>query len=461
MSRVLLLLTYVPAPLQKACPGALANFLLVRAPFALLCVWTLVCSTAQATEGGNLQAQASAASPGPASEVGEGQSLAALGACGACHSVPNEPSYSGGRPLQTPYGTIYSTNLTPDRATGIGNWSYDTFARAMREGIGADGQRLYPAFPYDHFTLTREEDLKALYAFLFSLEPVPKTVPANRLDFPWNVRQLLAIWDALYLKPGTFEADTTKSANYNRGSYLVQSLGHCGSCHTPRNVFGAEDRGSVLSGARLEGWYAPALNAQSPSPAPWSAKQMTQYLREGIAPDHAMAAGPMQSVVASLQEASQDDVAAMAVYLTSLMNAVEASQRRQWQDNAERASRGLLNSPAPEARVTREGAAVYAGSCATCHEQGRLASSSSGLPLPLAIALYDPDPRSFLRIVREGINPLPGERGRWMPAFDGLLTKEELKALATYLRRYAAALPEWSDFDRAIEDSSVERPPVP
>jgi nicotinate dehydrogenase subunit B len=224
---------------------------------------------------------------------------------------------AGGRPMETPFGVIYSTNITPDVETGIGNWSYPAFERAMREGIHRDGRQLYPAFPYPHFARVTDADLQALYAYLMAQSPVRAETPKNALAFPFNLRPLMAGWNALFHQPDVFQADATKSAMWNRGAYLVEGLGHCGACHSPRNELGAEIATRYLAGGFAEGWEAPALTSLSRAPIPWSEAELYAYLRTGESRFHGVAAGPMAPVVKELKALPDQDIRAMAVYLGS------------------------------------------------------------------------------------------------------------------------------------------------
>ncbi len=385
--------------------------------------------------------------PGPGSfasaQVQRGARLAAVGNCIGCHTAPGGIPFAGGTPVPTPFGTLYGTNLTPDPQTGLGRWSLEAFVRAMREGVARDGSQLYPAFPYDHFRSTSDADLQALYAFLMTRDPVSAQAPANHLVFPLNWRPMVAGWKLLFLHD-----QPLPSGPLARGAYLVQTLGHCGACHTPRNALGAERSDEALSGSVVEGWYAPPLDAGSPSPTPWTVAQMNAYLRSGLAPDHAIAGGPMQGVVAQLAQADEADVQAIAGYIVATMGQpapgrAEAARQRVQQP---------LATAGTDARIAL-GAQVYDQACAGCHALGRQRSSGSGLPLPLAIAVYDADPRSLLRIVREGVMPPTGATGRWMPAFGGALTDEQLSALAAYLRQAAAAQPPWPQLAEAVKET--------
>src|SRR6202021_3351742 len=194
-----------------------------------------------------------------AATIARGRQLAALGDCAVCHTAMNGPINAGGRALDTPFGTVYSTNITPDPDTGIGAWSYPAFERAMRDGIHRDGRHLYPAFPYPHFAKATDADLPALYAYLMAQTPVRAEGPTTKLAFPFNLRPLMGGGNGLSNQAPAFEADATQSANWNRGAYLGEGLGHCGACHSPRNAFGAEKATAYLAGGSAERWEAPPL----------------------------------------------------------------------------------------------------------------------------------------------------------------------------------------------------------
>ncbi len=373
--------------------------------------------------------------------VAHGRELAAIGDCAGCHTVAGGAPFGGGVALATPFGTIFGTNITPDAKSGIGNWSEEAFRRAMREGVSRDGRPLYPAFPYDHFTLLADDDIRALYAFLMTRAPASGKAPDNELRFPYNLRPLIAGWKALYFREARYQPDASKSAQWNRGAYLVAGLGHCGACHTPRDRLGAELKSRPLAGGMTEGWYAPALNDASPSPIPWTPEHLAAYLSTGIAERHAIAAGPMQGVTHELGHASPADVRAIAAYIRSAMGpATEAREARAKAalELARRAPSAASGSGAgPRDATLRLGESLYVNACASCHEAGRGISSSGALELPLAVALYDPEPASLLNIIREGIRPPDGEPGRWMPAFRGAFTDEQLTALVAYLHTFA------------------------
>lgn len=397
-----------------------------------------------------------------AGAIRRGAELAAIGNCAGCHTALDGHEYAGGVALATPFGIIHGTNITPDGPTGIGAWSSAAFGRAMREGVGRDGRHLYPAFPYAHFTRLTGADLEALYAYLMTRDPVHAPNRPNGLHFPFNIRPLIAVWNALYLDRTPWQPDAAQGAQWNRGAYLVQALGHCSACHTPRNALGAEVRGDAFGGGEAEGWHAPALNSKSPSPLPWTVEQLAVYLRTGMAADHAVAGGPMQGVVHALSRVNEEDVRAMAVYVASSLGDPNPDRQARTQDSLRRARQGPLaalphaaSATADEAAVMALGASVYQGACALCHDAGRRVSSGDALQLPLAVAVHAPDPRSLIRIIREGIMPIEGEAGRWMPGFGDALGDAQITALVTYLRRTASAEPAWPDLARQVRQARL------
>ena len=371
--------------------------------------------------------------------VAKGAELAHLGNCLGCHTTEGGKPYAGGTPIKTPFGTVYGTNITPDPNTGIGRWSQDAFARALREGVDAEGRHLYPAFPYDHFTKVTDVDVAALYAFIMTREPVRQENRRNTVPIP---RSFIGIWKSRYLERGVYAPDASKSAEWNRGAYLAQGLGHCSACHTPRNKLGAEKKDAAFGGGEVEGWHAPALNARSPSPVPWTVGALHAYLRSGIAELHAQSAGPMLEVVHDLSQASDADVRAIATYVASLDT----------RDDSERSRVREAALARARAAVAQRGNATYDGSCADCHNRGR-GQQGGALELPLGTALTVPTPRNLAYIIRDGIVPPDGERGAWMPAFKGMLTDGQLADLLNYLRALSGQ-PAWPDVARDVRDIS-------
>lgn len=388
-----------------------------------------------------LATAAAAASPFDNALVAKGATLSAIGNCAVCHTAAGGKPYAGGRALKTPFGTIYGTNITPDPDTGIGRWTEADFARAMREGVDRSGSQLYPAFPYDHFTKLSDEDVKALYAFHMTREPVRAENRPNELSFPFNLRPLIALWKFFYFEPGRFQG-----APDDRGAYLVEGLAHCGACHTPRNRLGAERKRESFAGGDAEGWYAPALNRESASPVPWTEEALRTYLRRGMAESHALTAGPMAEVIRSLSRAPDEDIAAIARYVASL------DTRSPAEKSASAAVGATRQESASDETPVARGARIYAGACADCHDRGREAEGGA-MRLELATGLTVPTPRNLIYIIREGIVPPDGEPGAWMPAYAGALSDEQLADLVTYLRS-TTGKPPWPDVLAEVQRSS-------
>jgi mono/diheme cytochrome c family protein len=359
--------------------------------------------------------------------VRKGAELAAIGNCAVCHTVPGGKAYAGSRAVPTPFGTIYSTNITPDAETGIGRWSEEAFRRALREGVDRQGQHLYPAFPYDHFTHLTDDDIRALYAFVMTRTPVRSVPPENKLAFPFNIRPLLAGWKLLFLNRGPREEAMGQSAEWNRGAYLAEGPGHCGACHTPRNSLGAEEKAHPYARGVSEGWDAPALDAGSPAPVVWTADQLTSFLASGWQAQHGASAGPMADVTEKLGDVPEKDIRAIAVYIAS------------W-------SKGRSAAPPPSRTADNSSteATIYAGACGVCHDRPA-GAASQGLPLSLSSSLREARPRNALNVIMHGIARRPGESGPFMPAFDGTLTDAQIADLAAYIRNRFTGAPAWSN----------------
>ncbi|HEY4066384.1 MAG TPA: molybdopterin cofactor-binding domain-containing protein [Burkholderiaceae bacterium] len=367
--------------------------------------------------------------------IERGRVLAAAGDCVVCHTAPGGVPNAGGRALDTEFGTVYSTNLTPDVATGIGAWSFSAFQRAMREGVSRDGHHLYPAFPYTAFTKASDDDFTALYAYLMTRPAVAATVPKTALAFPFSVRPLMALWNALYLAPGPAAPVATRSAAWNRGAYLVDGLGHCGACHTARNVFGAERVGTAyLGGAMVDGWEAPALTALSRAPIPWSEAELFNYLRRGHSAQHGSAGGPMAPVVQQLAQLPDADVRAMAIYLASFNDP------------------SATVMPAMEAPPLDDAAhRLFTTACGACHHDGSGPQLlGQNIPLALNTNLHSARPDNLLRTILDGIRePASTEQG-FMPGFKDAFDDAQVALLVAYLRqRFAPEQPAWTDLPAA------------
>lgn len=412
------------------------------------------------------EAASTAAIAFDAAQVARGAQLSAIGNCRVCHTQESGPAFAGGRPLPTPFGTVYSTNITPDPQTGIGRWSLDDFRRALHEGIDRAGHRLYPVFPYDHFTRVTDDDVDALYAFIMTRKPVSAHTPGNRLRFPASVRPLLAAWQWLYLDDRRFIPDPQRSAEWNRGAYLVEGLGHCGACHTPRNVAGAEKKHRRFQGGEAERWDAPGLRAASPAPMPWGVDALFRYLRHGFDADHGLAVGPMAPVVDGLATIPEADVRAIATYVASLpgkasvtpqSEIVAAAVRREFDPLGEHSPDRASEASDDAARTEDAGEIIFAGACATCHFAGNALPDVKPVPLALATSVNASTPRNTLQIVLGGLHPEPGQAGPIMPGFRGALTDAQIVAVVQYVRARFSDRPRWTqvaDTLRSIEQEN-------
>ncbi|SDT20538.1 cytochrome c [Bradyrhizobium canariense] len=388
--------------------------------------------------------------------IKRGRDLAAIGNCNDCHTVRGGNSFAGGLPVPTPFGTIYSSNITPDPETGIGRWPEAAFRRAMRSGVNRDGQHLYPTFPYDHFTNVSDEDDQALYAFLMTRPSVHAAARENQLSFPLDQRFVVAGWKLLFLRRGSYQPDSTRSAEWNRGAYLVDGLAHCSACHTPRNVLGAEQPKAQFAGGDVDNWQAYAINSQSPSPVPWNTEALFSYLRQGWHPDHGVARGPMAEVVSNLSSVSESDVHAIATYMADVFGAPTPDRIQRGEAVLAQAKISVVPAAgvtATQASATNAaGASIYAAACATCHETGR-ALPYGGVNLGLSTALSSPDPRNAVNIVLSGVRPVEGERSPIMPGFADSMNDEQIVALLQFLRGRFSNQPAWTGVDKTVEDA--------
>lgn len=387
--------------------------------------------------------------------VEKGELLAAVGDCQVCHTRPGGEPYAGGLPLPTPFGTIYSTNITPDPATGIGAWSGEAFQRAMHQGIDREGNHLYPAFPYDHFALVTEDDVAALYAYLMTQPAVEYTQPANDMPFPFSFRPILEGWKILFHRPQVYQPDPERDEEWNRGAYLVAGLGHCGACHTPRNALGASDTSKFFGGSEAEGWYVPAIGAASHSPAGWTMDAYLNYLFDGRDEHHGIAGGPMGPVIDSLLEADEDDIFAIAAYLTSLKEEPSAEATKEvvtrvaaldWTE-AERP--GGANAPTDEGLL--RGEQKFFDTCVRCHKE-RI-SSSMPTSLGLTAAMNAPTPDNALHTIIHGIKASRAAPQLTMPAQGDAISDDVMVDLVNYVRWRFTDLPAWTGVEDAIARS--------
>lgn len=375
--------------------------------------------------------------------VAHGAALAAIGNCNDCHTTEGGQSFAGGRPIPTPFGTIFGSNITPDADTGIGSWSEAAFRRAMRTGVDREGRQLYPAFPYDHFTRATDDDIHALYAFLRSQPAVRNEVPTNKLAFPFNFRPIVAGWKVLFFHEKPLGNNDSRSADWNRGRYLVEGLGHCGSCHTPRNALGAERAHSAYTGGTAEGWNAPPLNASTMTAHKWTVDQLSEYLSTGWHRQLGAAAGPMADVAKNLSQASAHDVRAIAVYIASLSESGTGNPAASHTDH-------------PPGNAPADAVAIYAGACANCHNNQGEVGPSKALPLALSSTVQQPGSANAVRVILHGIQSYRGSGGPYMPAFDGMLTDAQIAAVAEYVRARYTNHPQWTDVREEITKARQE-----
>jgi mono/diheme cytochrome c family protein len=363
----------------------------------------------------------------PASEqVARGAYLARVGNCMLCHTERGGAAYAGGRPIATPFGTVFSSNLTPDAATGLGNWSAAHFRRALHEGRSRDGRLLYPAFPYDHTTLVTGADADALFDYLRSLPPVNRPNRLHRLRWPYDTQAALAVWRALYFRPGKFEEDAAHTPEWNRGAYLVRGLGHCGACHTARNALGGGGELTDLSGGLIpmQNWYAPSLSSSNQAGvADWKLAEIEQLLSTGVTP-RAMVQGPMAEVVMhSLQYLEPNDIRAIAVFLKSLPPTPGDTDPRE--------------VPQASAGVLARGGKIYDRHCAACHGDDGQGVPNAYPALAGNRAITLPMTANLVQMVLNG-GFAPATRGNprpfGMPPFATQLSDGDVAAVLSFVR---------------------------
>ena len=379
------------------------------------------------------------------SPVERGRYLARAGNCVSCHTREDGRPFAGGLAFATPFGRIYSTNITPDPDTGIGNWSEAQFARALREGVRPNGEHLYPAFPYTAYTKMSDRDVAALFAYFKTLTPVKAPATANEMRFPFNQRWALSLWKALFFEEGRFEPQSDRSDEWNRGAYLVDGLGHCSACHAPRNFMGAERNGMTggelsdkVNSVDVRTWSAPNLTNVPNGLGAWTVEEVASYLKIGrnkFTETH----GPMNDVVLnSTRHLTDADVQAMAVYLKSLPG-----------------DAGDIGRPA-KAEVLQEGATLYDVHCGTCHLPTGMGSSSAdaGAQLVGSPLVQASNPASLINVILYGprLAKLPTPK-RWkdMPAFGEKLGDDEIAAIASYMRAT------WGNVGGAVTEEQVSK----
>jgi mono/diheme cytochrome c family protein len=383
------------------------------------------------------------AEPAPASAetVARGAYLARAGNCMACHTARGGAAYAGGRAIDTPFGTVYASNLTPDPATGLGHWSAQAFRRALHEGRSRDGRLLYPVFPYTHTTLVTDDDSDALYAFLRTVAPVVQPTPDHDLRWPVNTQAALAVWRVLYFEPGRFEPDAAQSAEWNRGAYLARGLAHCSACHSARDALGGSTAGDRWrAGLMPDGhWLAPSL--RDPAQAgvgDWSVEAVADLLQTGRNPD-AGVMGPMAEVVfEGTQHLTRADLEAMAVFLRQLPPKVEPAP--DWE-------------PAPAEQLAR-GEVLYDQQCAACHgDQGQGAAGAYPALAGNRSVVMPSHVNAVQAILAGGFSPATAGNPRpyGMPPFRTLLNDADIAAVASFVRQ------SWGNRAGAVAPQEVQR----
>ena len=358
------------------------------------------------------------------STIERGRYLVNAGDCASCHTDQGGKPYAGGLAVPTPFGTIYSTNITPDPATGIGRWSEQDFYKAMHNGIRRDGKHLYPAFPYPWFTKVSRDDVHAIKAFLDTLTPVRQQNKPTELPWPLSVREVMAGWNKLYFYEGAFKPDPKKSEQWNRGAYLVDGLGHCGACHTDTNVLGAPKTAEKLQGGDFgEHWYAPGLTSNlSDGLGTWSAAEIVEYLKTGANAKSA-AGGPMAEVVKnSTQYLSDVDLNAIAVYL---------------KDVPAEKGQATTKTPDIDKQAWSRGEALYVDNCTGCHMENGEGIAQIFPSLKASSGVQAKLPDTVIHVVLAGakVAATPGKlTGFAMPAFAGKLDDKEVADLVNYIR---------------------------
>ena len=392
--------------LTKAA-ASLCGFLAV----AVVAVWV-----ANTSDDSSIQAPALATSTAE-----RGAYLAQVGNCAGCHTTRGGPAYAGGQAIQTPFGNVYATNLTPDVATGIGGWTRADFWRAMHHGKSKDGRLLYPAFPYTSFTLVTRDDADALFAYLKSLPAVPQANQAHTLRFPYNSQAALAVWRALYFRPGSYQPDSVQSADWNRGAYLTEGLGHCSACHAARNSLGATD-GLNLEGGLIpvQNWYAPSLVApQEAGLQNWPVEEIKTLFKTGMT-GQASVNGPMAEVVlGSTQHWNDLDLNAMAVYLKTLRAPI------------------VSPSPAPSGQTSARGSKLYEQHCAQCHGADGQGVANAYPALAGNRAVLMPQTANLVQMVLNG-GYAPATQGNprpfGMPPYVLVLSDRDVAEVLTHIR---------------------------
>jgi mono/diheme cytochrome c family protein len=368
------------------------------------------------------------ASLAPASFVERGAYLAKAADCVVCHTTQDGKEYAGGLGFKLPFGTLYSTNITPDKDTGIGNYSDQDFLNALRRGVRRDGKWLYPAMPYTSYTYITDADALAIKAYLFSLPPVHAIAPASTLTFPFDQRWGMMLWSAVFNRDARFEPNASKSPEWNRGAYLAEALAHCGECHTPRNLAFALDNRKKFGGALIAGWRAFNISSdQVTGIGAWRDDDLISYLSIGHAAGHGTASGPMgEAVDRSFSQLASEDIRALVTYLRSVPATASPDLP------------ATLALPGPASHRDRDrpdprGKMVFEGACVSCHGWSGESPVSPVATLTGARAVNDPGATNVAQIVIAGAKRQVPEGTVSMPAFGDAYSDDEIAAVANYV----------------------------
>ncbi|MEJ6080666.1 cytochrome c [Vibrio sp. 1-Bac 57] len=380
--------------------------------------------------------------------IEQGKVLAAAGYCSTCHTPTGGTPYAGNYEMHTEFGTIYSSNITPDVETGIGSWSEEAFNRAMRSGVSRDGHHLLPAFPFEHFNKMTDQDIRAIYAYIMTSVPAVNQVKKeNGIPFPLNIRWLQAGWKLLFADSDAFKVNEKKSEQWNRGAYLAEGIAHCGACHTPRNALGGEKYDQMYQGADIDGWIAPSLTATSTSPIPWRAQDFYEYLTTGNSPYHGSAAGPMAPVMhKGLSALPEQDVRAISLYFADHSGANESDDPAA---NANLQTAIAAQHTQTDLRID-EGARLYATACQACHYSSE--ELVKGRPLlTLGSATHLEQPTNLVNVILDGVRSDQGISGVVMPGFRDALSDQDISAIAAYLRQ-SAGQEAWPELQQKVTE---------
>jgi mono/diheme cytochrome c family protein len=406
--------------------------------FVLLVLIGIAYFVLNRTDASDGQAPAIAGAPATAAVLARGEYLTRAADCIACHTVPDAGKpFAGGVAFKLPFGTIYSSNITADTATGIGSWSDDDFVRAVREGIRNDGKRLYPAFPYTSYTQLSRSDVLAIKEYLFSLPKVAQPNKTNDLGFPFNQRWAMGFWNAAFFKSHRFVADASKSPQWNSGAYLAMALGHCAECHTPRNVGFGLEHGNELAGYTLQGWRAYNITSDaSHGIGAWSDGDIASYLSTGHADGRGSASGPMGEAVAhSLQFLKPEDTAALVTYLRSVP-AREGGDPIDVDHSAAPAVKSSDAAPflaAGSAEANAQGLKLFESACASCHQWNGKGQETPYASLLGTRGVNDVSATNVTQVILQGVKMRIGQTDVYMPSFGSAYSDTEIAALANYV----------------------------